>query len=118
MRAANWPIGDGSGFTGLYDHPSGRVLTFERTAHGQHKALETVARLWSEYGVKTSVERLPFPCARWVTGPPDRLARLYWPTGSLRLRDRAGRLIVLFATERSLDHFVADHPELECHAMV
>ena len=41
----NWPIGSGSWFQGVYDLPGQRVLRFERTAHGQHRAPVTVAGL-------------------------------------------------------------------------
>jgi peptide chain release factor 3 len=41
----NWPIGSGPWFQGVYDLPGQRVLRFERTAHGQHRAPVTVAGL-------------------------------------------------------------------------
>jgi len=34
----NWPIGSGPTFHGVYEFQSRRVLRFQRTAHGQHKA--------------------------------------------------------------------------------
>ncbi len=46
------------------------------------------SRLESEYGVKTIVERMPFVLARWVTGDPDVIARIYWPQDTRRLVDR------------------------------
>jgi len=33
-----WPIGDGPSFQGVYDMAAGRVMRFERTAHGAHRA--------------------------------------------------------------------------------
>ena len=34
----NWPIGEGSGFQGLYDLQEPQVLFFQRTLHNQHRA--------------------------------------------------------------------------------
>lgn len=47
IRAApmNWPIGNGADFQGVYDLQKHRVLRFERTAHGKHRAPVTVADL-------------------------------------------------------------------------
>jgi peptide chain release factor 3 len=41
----NWPIGNGVDFQGVYDLKENRVLRFERTAHGKHKAPVTVSDL-------------------------------------------------------------------------
>ena len=41
----NWPIGQGSTFQGVYDLAWGRVLRFERTVHGQHRAPVRIAGL-------------------------------------------------------------------------
>lgn len=38
----NWPIGEGSGFQGVYDFQNHHVLFFERTAHNQRRAPMTV----------------------------------------------------------------------------
>jgi peptide chain release factor 3 len=35
---ATWPIGDGPHFQGVYELAAGRVLRFERTEHGSHRA--------------------------------------------------------------------------------
>lgn len=61
-----------------------------------------VARLTTEYGVQTSVERLPFRTARVIVTEPAALSTMYWPyAGALRLRDHDGRLIVLFHSKRT-----------------
>ena len=39
-----------------------------------------VSRLEYEYGVKTSVERLPHVLARWIVGDPAIIAAVYWPS--------------------------------------
>ncbi len=41
--AMNWPIGEASGFRGLYDFGRQEVLLFERTEHGQRRAPVQVA---------------------------------------------------------------------------
>jgi peptide chain release factor 3 len=38
----NWPIGEGSGFQGVYDFQNRLVLFFQRTAHNQRRAPMTV----------------------------------------------------------------------------
>src|SRR3989440_3960570 len=47
IRAApmNWPIGSGPSFQGVYDLVNERVLLFERTSHGQHRAPVHVATI-------------------------------------------------------------------------
>jgi len=75
------------------------------------------ARLQSEYGVHTSVERLPFTCARWISGDPDAIARVYWPTDTLRVADRQGRLVILFPSERLLAYCMEHHPSIHFRAL-
>ncbi len=41
----NWPIGSGPAFQGVYDLVDERVLLFERTSHGQHRAPVHVATI-------------------------------------------------------------------------
>ena len=73
-----------------------------------------VARLATEYGVQSSTERLPFRTARWVIGDAPAIAQVYWPyAGVLRLRDRDGRLVVLFHSERDADFCAEKNPDVE-----
>jgi peptide chain release factor 3 len=72
-----------------------------------------VSRLRSEYGVVATVERLPYTCARWISGDPEKLARVYWPSQTLRLVDREGRPVVLFASEHLLAYCEREHPFIE-----
>jgi peptide chain release factor 3 len=73
-----------------------------------------VARLATEYGVQTSAERLPFRTARWVAGEAGAVAAAYWPyAGVARLRDRDGRLVVLFQSERDAEFCAEKNPALE-----
>ena len=75
------------------------------------------ARLQSEYGVQASVERLPFTCARWISGDPDAIARVYWPTDTLRVTDRQGRLVILFPSERLLAYCMEHHLSIHFRAV-
>ncbi|HEX6202123.1 MAG TPA: peptide chain release factor 3, partial [Thermoanaerobaculia bacterium] len=55
------------------------------------------SRLEMEYRVETSLDRLSYRSARWLAGPPERLAAVDWPMrGALRARDRSGRPVALF----------------------
>ena len=58
------------------------------------------ARLATEYGVTTSVERLPHTSVRWVDGDSGAVDAMQWPSRStIRARDRDGQLVALFASE-------------------
>jgi len=72
------------------------------------------ARLATEYGVATSVERLSFLTARWVVGDSGAVTRILWPlAGALRLRDREGRLIALFQSSRDAEYCAERNPDVE-----
>jgi peptide chain release factor 3 len=71
------------------------------------------SRLETEYGVKTSIERMPFALARWVSGDPDVLAGTYWPQDTRRLVDRDGCLVMLFGSERLLAYCISEFPALK-----
>jgi peptide chain release factor 3 len=43
--AVNWPIGMGDRFKGVFDRRSHQVHLFERSAHGQREAIDTVVEL-------------------------------------------------------------------------
>ncbi|HVQ76625.1 MAG TPA: peptide chain release factor 3 [Candidatus Binatia bacterium] len=73
-----------------------------------------VARLAGEYGVETSIERLPYVVARQVVGDPPAISRILWPyNGALRLRDREGRLVALFVSLRDLDFCTEKNPGID-----
>jgi len=73
-----------------------------------------VERLATEYGVATALERLPFVTARRVIGDAAAIARMVWPyTGALRLRDREGRLVALFHSERDAGSCAEKNPDVE-----
>jgi peptide chain release factor 3 len=73
-----------------------------------------VARLAGEYGVQTSLERLPFRTARRVVGDAPAIAEAYWPySGVLKVRDGEGRLVVLFQSERDAAYGAERKPAVE-----
>jgi peptide chain release factor 3 len=76
-----------------------------------------VSRLQSEYGVTASVERLPYVCARWIGGDPEKLACVYWPMDTLRLVDRKGRPVMLFGSERLLAYCMKENPSIEFRSL-
>ena len=76
-----------------------------------------VSRLKNEYGVAATVERLPYTCARWISGDPEKLARVYWPMDTLRLVDRSGRAVMLFASERLLAYCMKENPAIQFRAL-
>lgn len=70
------------------------------------------ARLRTEYATEVTIERLPFACARWLEGDPERLAAMIWPTPSLRTRDRHGRPVGLFLSIRDVEFCERRNPEI------
>ncbi len=72
-----------------------------------------VSRLQSEYGVKTSVERLPHTLAQWISGDARKIADAYWPADTLRLVDRNGHQIMLFPSEHLLAYCIKSNPSVE-----
>ncbi|AGL02121.1 peptide chain release factor 3 [Desulfoscipio gibsoniae] len=71
-----------------------------------------VARLDSEYGVATSIERLPFTCARWALCSPEKQAGIVWPSRSKLARDREGRLVALFSSDWEVNFCLEKNPGL------
>jgi peptide chain release factor 3 len=72
-------------------------------------------RLRNEYGVETSLMRLPFELARWLTGPADDLRRVTWAPGARAAEDPEGRLVGLFDGQWALDYTREKNPSLQFH---
>ena len=72
-----------------------------------------VSRLQSEYGVKTSVERLPHTLAQWISGDARKIADAYWPADTLRLVDGNGHQVMLFPSEHLLAYCIKSNPSVE-----
>lgn len=71
------------------------------------------ARMHSEYGTETTLERLAFVCARWVNGTPAALERIYLPSRVVATRDRHGAVVVLFPSEWDREYCIRENPDLE-----
>lgn len=72
-----------------------------------------ISRLENEYGVKTSVDRLPHALARWIVGDPAAIAAVYWPADTIRLLDRQGRPVMLFMTDHLLAYCIKSNPSIK-----
>jgi peptide chain release factor 3 len=72
-----------------------------------------VARLATEYNVETTVDPLPYVAARWVVAGEEELANAVWPDQSLRLRDHAGHLVLLFGSQWQMHYAIEKNPRLQ-----
>ena len=73
-----------------------------------------VSRLDSEYGVSAAIERLPYVAARYIVADPAVISEILWPyQGVPKLHDGAGRLVVLFRSQRDVDYCVERNPKVE-----
>ena len=81
--------------------------------------LEVLAvRLKDEYNVDADVESLPYTAARWVAGPPDKVAAIAGSTSGTRsVTDRQGRPVMLFESEWALDYVQRTNPDVEFFAV-
>lgn len=59
-------------------------------------------RLKREYSVEARLERLPFHCARWVTGPEADIRSVASAYGRRQVEDADGRPLILFDNEWTL----------------
>lgn len=71
-------------------------------AVGQLQFDVLVDRLEREYGVQVRLERLPFHCARWVTGPREDIDSTGSAHGRRRVEDADGHAMILFDSEWAL----------------
>ncbi len=72
-------------------------------------------RLEREYGVSARLERLPFHCARWVTGPDAAIDKVAGAYGRRRVEDADGAALILFDNEWTLQRSVEQEKELTFH---
>lgn len=59
-------------------------------------------RLEAEYNAKTTLQRLPYQFARWISGAEEDMANIRIPSTSRELRDEDGRVVLLFESEGML----------------
>jgi peptide chain release factor 3 len=70
-------------------------------------------RLENEYGVRASLEPLPFRMARWVRGSDEAIERLTETRSRMRLYDAKGASILLFEDEWALRHGIEAGKDVE-----
>jgi peptide chain release factor 3 len=69
-------------------------------------------RLEAEYNAKTTLQRLPYQFARWVTGDPVDLEAIRVPSSCRELQDQDGTKVVLFDTPGMLRYCLEMNPKL------
>ena len=72
-------------------------------------------RLEREYGVSARLERLPFHCARWVTGPEATIEKVASAYGRRLVEDADGAPLILFDNEWTLQRSVEQEKDLRFH---
>ncbi|MCA9113476.1 MAG: peptide chain release factor 3 [Planctomycetaceae bacterium] len=72
-------------------------------------------RLESEYGTETTLHRLPYEVARWVTGSPQDLAAIKLPSAARMLQDQDGSPVALFQSQWNLNYCCEMNPSLQFH---
>jgi peptide chain release factor 3 len=72
------------------------------------------ARMQSEYGVETAIDRLPYTHARWIAGDEDVLPKITWPSNTvLRARDGHDHIVALFSSEWQVQYCIENNPDVE-----
>jgi peptide chain release factor 3 len=71
------------------------------------------ARLEFEYNVTTTLERMTYSLARWVSGPEDLIRRIVSRTDIILTRDSDDRYVALFREPFYLRYTVEKFPELK-----
>ncbi|MEM7414046.1 MAG: peptide chain release factor 3 [Gemmatimonadota bacterium] len=72
-------------------------------------------RLEREYSVQARLERLPFHCARWVTGPAEDIRSVASAYGRRQVEDADGRPLILFDNEWTLKRSQEEEKALTFH---
>ena len=76
--------------------------------------LEVLAvRLKDEYNVEADVDSLSYTSARWLAGPPTRLAAMQSGAGTRVVSDRHGRPVMLFESEWALEYAQRTNPDVK-----
>ncbi len=70
-------------------------------------------RLRTEYGVETSLERLPYVAAKWVNAGWDVLLGIKDLYETAIFKDRDDNPVLLFRSAWHIEHIEKEHPELE-----
>ncbi len=70
-------------------------------------------RLRSEYGADSTLERLPYKMARWVSGPEGPLAQLAQSSTLRCVQDLKGSVVAMFRDPWSAENAAQKYPELK-----
>ena len=71
-----------------------------------------LARLDTEYGVKSRLQPLPHTLCRLLSGPQAQIDALPWGYSMIKVRDAGGNLIALMNSQHELDFYSDKYPEL------
>jgi peptide chain release factor 3 len=69
-------------------------------------------RLEAEYNAKTTLHRMPYRMARWITGDPADIEEMRVPSMGRLLQDQDGSPVVLFESEGMLRYCLELNPKL------
>ncbi|HUF16993.1 MAG TPA: peptide chain release factor 3, partial [Thermoanaerobaculia bacterium] len=71
------------------------------------------SRLETEYGAPSTLQRLAFRFARWVSGPPAAIQAIRQPGQSRLMEDAQGNSVMLFTATWELDMSVKEAEDVE-----
>jgi len=69
-------------------------------------------RMQVEYGVKTSVEPLPYEVIRWLDGEKSEIDGIYWGETAFRMNDHFGNPVALMNSEWNCDYLDRNNPKV------
>ncbi len=71
-------------------------------------------RLKNEYNIDAELNFMPeYTHARWVHGPTEKIASMYWQYSTKKVTDGEGRLMAIFQGEWSIDYMREKNPDLQ-----
>ncbi|MFN2239333.1 MAG: peptide chain release factor 3 [Thermoanaerobaculia bacterium] len=70
------------------------------------------SRLESEYSVETTLQRLPYRFARWLSGSDPKVDRVRQPGNSRRVIDLDERPVMLFSSDWELETVQKENPDV------
>lgn len=96
-------------------HPFGSHITDPVLAAVGELQFEVVqARMQSEYGVETAIDRLNYSEARWIVASEDAIAKITWPSNNtLKTRDYTDQIVALFQSEWQVNYCIENNPDVE-----
>jgi peptide chain release factor 3 len=70
-------------------------------------------RIETEYGIKIRMERMPYGCARWITGDKALVDGFQLGLDMKKLEDRHGNPVILFLNEWGVNYVERKNPDLK-----